>query len=292
MPKKRGKGRGPETPAGPLSELLRVPPGPVDLSARDARATPGYVGGKSESQAHLHALQSVLSDQQECLFAHGRKGGNRRVLLVLQGMDTSGKGGTIQHVVGLVNPQGVRIKAFKAPTAEEKRHDFLWRIRQALPGAGEIGVFDRSHYEDVVIACVRKLVPARSLGRRYDTINRFEAELVESGCEVIKVMLHISSEEQRERLLARLEDPTKHWKYNPGDVDERKLWPDYQRAYEIALERCNTEWAPWHVVPADRKWYRNWAVTHLLAERLAGLKLEWPAGDFDVKTEIARVRAS
>ena len=292
MPRKREKGRDPGTSPGPVSELLRVPPGAVDLSARDARGTPGFVGGKAESQAQLQALQSVLSDQQERLFAHGRKGGNRRVLLVLQGMDTSGKGGTLRYVVGLVDPQGVRIKAFKAPTAEEKRHNFLWRIRQALPQPGEIGAFDRSHYEDVIIARVRKLVPARSLARRYDTINRFEAELVESGCELIKVMLHISFEEQRERLLSRLEDPTKHWKYNPGDVEERKLWTDYQRAYEIALERCNTEWAPWHVVPADRKWYRNWAVTHLLAERLAALNLEWPTGDFDVKTEIERVKAS
>jgi PPK2 family polyphosphate:nucleotide phosphotransferase len=289
MPGKREKE---QPPSGPVGDLLRVAPGPVDLSARDARATPGLPGGKRESHAQIERLRDPLSDMQERLFAHGRKGGNRRLLLVLQGMDTSGKGGVLRHVVGLVDPQGVRIEAFKAPTAEERKHDFLWRIRRALPHAGEIGAFDRSHYEDVIVARVRKLFPARSIERRYDAINRFEAELVESRCEVIKVMLHISFEEQRERLLARLEDPTKHWKYNPGDVDERRLWTDYQRAYEIALERCNTEHAPWHVVPADRKWYRNWAVTKLLAEGLARLGLEWPAADFDVNTEIERVKAS
>jgi PPK2 family polyphosphate:nucleotide phosphotransferase len=277
---------------GSVGDLLRVAPGPVDLSAIDPRATPGLAGGKREAQAQIQDLQARLSDQQERLFAHGRKGGNRRVLLVLQGMDTSGKGGVLRHVVGLVDPQGVRIKAFKAPTPEERKHNFLWRIRQALPRAGEIGAFDRSQYEDVIITRVRKLFPGGSIAKRYDAINRFEAELVESGCDVIKVMLHISSEEQKERLIARLEDPGKHWKYNPGDVDERRLWSDYQRAYEIAIERCNTEHAPWHVVSADRKWYRNWAVTQLLAERLAKLDLEWPPADFDVQAELARVRAS
>jgi polyphosphate kinase 2 (PPK2 family) len=214
MPKKRNK-RG----AGRVGEALRVPAGPIDLSALDTRATPGLRGGKNESVAQVQEIQARLSDQQERLFAHGRKGGNRRVLLVLQGMDTSGKGGVVRHVVGLVDPQGVHIKAFKAPTPEEREHNFLWRIRQELPLPGKIGAFDRSHYEDVIITRVRKLAPASSIAKRYDAINRFEAELVESGCEVIKVMLHISFEEQRERLLARLEDPSKHWKYNPGDVD-------------------------------------------------------------------------
>jgi PPK2 family polyphosphate:nucleotide phosphotransferase len=289
MPKKpdkrERKGRG-------VSELLRVPPGPVDLSTIDTRSTPGLTGGKKESEAQVSEFQGELSELQERLFAHGREGGNQRILLVLQGMDTSGKGGVLRQVVGLVDPQGVHIKAFKAPTDEEKKHNFLWRIRLDLPRAGKIGVFDRSHYEDVIITRVRKLVPVSSIARRYDAINRFEAELVESGCEVIKVMLHISHEEQRERLLARLADPTKYWKYNPGDVDERLLWAEYQRAYEIAIEKCNTAHAPWHVVPADRKWYRNWAVTHLLAERLASLNLGWPPADFDVKAETERVRAS
>jgi PPK2 family polyphosphate:nucleotide phosphotransferase len=275
-----------------LSELLRVPAGSVGLSARDPRATPGLDGGKDAASASLGRLQSRLADLQERLFANGRRGGQRRVLLVLQGMDTSGKGGTLQHVVGLVDPQGVRIKGFKAPTPAEKRRGFLWRIRQSLPHAGEIGAFDRSHYEDVIVTRVRKLVAPGVIERRYDAINRFEGELVEAGCEVIKVMLHISFEEQRERLLARIDDPTKHWKYNPGDVDERLLWSEYQRAYEVALERCNTAWAPWHVVPADRKWYRNWAVAHLLTERLDAMGLEWPVATFDPATERARVEAS
>ena len=279
-------------PQNAVSDLLRVPRGSVDLSSFDAHATPGVAGGKEASKADLDGLSPELSELQERLFANGRKGSTRRLLVVLQGMDTSGKGGTLRHVVGLVDPQGVRIKAFKAPTPTEKRRGFLWRIEQALPNGGEIGAFDRSHYEDVVIARVRKLATTATLERRYEVINRFEAELVESGCELIKVMLHISFEEQRKRLLARLDDPTKHWKYNPGDVDERLLWADYQRAYEIALERCNTDVAPWHIVPADRKWYRNWAVTQLLMERLRAMNLAWPPADFDVKKEKARVQAS
>jgi PPK2 family polyphosphate:nucleotide phosphotransferase len=291
MPKKREK-EAQHTRAGLVGDLLRVPSGAIDLSAIDPRSTPGLFGGKSESQAQVQDLQAQLSDLQERLFAHGRTGGNRRILLVLQGMDTSGKGGVLRHVVGLVDPQGVHIKAFKAPTPEERKHNFLWRIRHELPRPGKIGAFDRSHYEDVIITRVRKLFPASAIARRYDAINRFEAELVESGCEVLKVMLHISFEEQRERLLARLADPTKHWKYNPGDVDERRLWADYQRAYEIAIERCNTEQAPWHVVPSDRKWYRNWAVTRLLAEGLGKMNLEWPPADFNLRQEIERVNES
>ena len=275
-----------------VSDMLRVPPGSVDLSSYDAHATPGVAGGKEAGKADLDALSPELSELQERLFANGRKGSTRRLLVVLQGMDTSGKGGTLRLVVGLVDPQGVRIKAFKAPTPTEKRRGFLWRIEQALPKGGEIGAFDRSHYEDVIIARVHELATAATIERRYDVINRFEATLVESGCELIKVMLHISFEEQRKRLLARLDDPTKHWKYNPGDVDERLSWADYQRAYEIALERCNTDVAPWHIVPADRKWYRNWAVTQLLIERLRAMNLAWPPADFDVKKEKARVQAS
>ena len=282
----------PVTDPKPVSELLRVPPGPVALSRHDPRGTPGLVGGRIGAEAGIESLQARLADLQERLFANGRREGERRALLVLQGMDTSGKGGTLRHVVGLVDPQGVRIKGFKPPTEAEKRRGFLWRIRQALPHPGEIGAFDRSHYEDVIVTRVRKLFPSTVIERRYDAINRFERELVDSGCAVIKVMLHISSDEQRERLLARIEDPTKHWKYNPGDVDERRLWPEYQRAYEIALERCNTEKAPWHVVPADRKWYRNWAVARLLVERLEGMGLEWPLAKFDPAVERARVEAS
>jgi PPK2 family polyphosphate:nucleotide phosphotransferase len=275
-----------------LPAQLRLPPGPVDLSSIDPRATRGFAGDKEAGKLALTELAPTISDLQELLFAHGRTGGAQRVLLVVQGMDTAGKGGVMRHAVGLLDPQGVRIKAFKAPTPEEKRRGFLWRIRNALPSPGEIGVFDRSHYEDVLVARVNKLARADVIERRYDSINAFEQELVDSGCVVIKVMLHISSEEQKARLTARLDRPDKHWKYNPGDVDERLKWDDYQRAYEIALERCNPEAAPWYVVPADRKWYRNLAVTQLLLDHLRGLKLDWPAADFDVKLERKRLAAT
>ncbi len=230
-----------------------------------------------------------LADLQERLWAEGKADGKRRILLVLQGMDTSGKGGTLRHTVGLVDPQGVRITSFKAPTDEELTHDFLWRIRKALPEPGYIGVFDRSHYEDVLIARVRELAPADEIERRYDAINEFERELVADGTTIIKCMLHISADEQKERLLARLEDPAKHWKFNPGDVDERALWPAYRSAYEIALERTSTEHAPWHVIPADHKWFRDLAIARLLLEVLRGMKLEWPKADFDVVEQRRRL---
>jgi PPK2 family polyphosphate:nucleotide phosphotransferase len=275
-----------------LADLLRVGPAPVDLGSLDPRSTPGFSGDKAAAKERLAGLAPTLSNLQERLFAHGRTGGKRRILLVLQGMDTSGKGGTMRHAVGLVDPQGITIKAFKAPTPEEKRRGFLWRIRQALPGPGQLGVFDRSHYEDVLVGRVRSLAPATTIERRYDAINDFEAKLVATGCDVLKVMLHISKDEQKARLLARLDDPTKHWKYNPGDVDERELWDDYQRAYEIVLERCNTDVAPWHIVPADRKWYRNWAVTSLLIDRFESLDLDWPEADVDLEAERKRLAAS
>ena len=292
MAKAKTKRRRAEKPASVLPDLLRVPSGPVDLTTYDTRATPGFTGNKLAGQQQLVAMATPLSDLQERLYASGRTGGKHRLLLVVQGMDTSGKGGTMRHAVGLMDPQGVRIKSFKAPTTEEKRRGFLWRIRQALPLPGEVGVLDRSHYEDVLVGRVRQLASAATIERRYGAINDFEAKLVESGCNVIKVMLHISRDEQKARLLARLDDPTKHWKYNPGDVDERALWDDYQQAYEIALERCNTDAAPWYVVPADRKWYRNWAVTRLLLDHLQGMGLEWPKETFDVETERQRLAAT
>jgi len=270
---------------------LRLPPGPVDLSAIDSGSTGGFKGGKSKGKAALMALGDDLSDLQERLFAEGVAdvGHGRSVLLILQGMDTSGKGGVLRHTVGLVDPQGVSITSFKKPTDEELANDFLWRIRKALPSKGRIGVFDRSHYEDVLIARVRELAPAEEIERRYDAINAFEAELVGAGITVLKCMLHISAGTQKERLLARLSDPTKYWKFNPGDIDERILWPHYQHAYEIALERTNTEVAPWYVVPSDHKWYRNLAIGNLLHATLTGMKPQWPAADFDVAEQKKRL---
>lgn len=272
---------------------LAVPPGPVDLRGIPTDATPGFDGDKAAGQQALAALGPELADLQERLFAEGRSGTEaapgRSLLLVLQGMDTSGKGGTLRGTVGLIDPQGVRITSFKAPSEEERSHDFLWRIRRALPGPGMVGVFDRSHYEDVLIHRVRGLSAPEEIERRYGAINDFEAELVAAGTAVVKVMLHLSPAEQRERLLARLDDPTKHWKYNAGDVDERALWPAYREAYEIALERTSTAASPWYVVPADRKWYRNLAVGQLLLETLRDLDPSWPIADFDVEAERRRL---
>jgi PPK2 family polyphosphate:nucleotide phosphotransferase len=268
---------------------LRAPSGRPDLARIATDAAPGFAGKRAEGEQALAALGSELSDLQERLFAEGKSGASRSVLLVLQGMDTSGKGGTLRHSVGLVDPQGVRITSFKAPTEEELAHDFLWRIRSAVPQPGYISVFDRSHYEDVLIARVRQLAPAEEIERRYGAINDFERDLVDGGTTVIKCLLHISPEEQKERLLARLDDPTRHWKYNPGDIDERALWSSYREAYEIAVERTSTEHAPWHVIPADKKWFRNLAIGHLLLDALRRLDPKWPLADFDVTTERARL---
>jgi PPK2 family polyphosphate:nucleotide phosphotransferase len=277
--------------AARVSDLLRVPAGPVDLSALDTRATPGFDGDKAAGKAELDALGPRLSDLQERLHAEGVSGGRRSLLLVLQGMDTAGKGGVVRHVIGQVDPQGCEIASFKAPTKEELAHDFLWRIRKRLPGPGKLGVFDRSHYEDVLVVRVHGLVPRSTWSRRYAAINRFEARLVTDQVRVVKVFLHTSKEEQRQRLLARLDDPTKHWKFNPRDVDERAFWGDYQEAYAAALERCNSDAAPWYRVPADRKWYRNWAVASLLVEQLEDMKLTWPKADFEVEEQRARLLA-
>jgi PPK2 family polyphosphate:nucleotide phosphotransferase len=272
-----------------FEQLLRLPQWPVDLTTIDPNGKPGYDGDKAAGAAALAALGPELADLQERLFAERTTDSSRRVLLVLQGMDTSGKGGVLRHTVGLVDPVGVKITSFKAPTEEERAHDFLWRIERAVPEPGHIGVFDRSHYEDVLIARVRELAEPEEIERRYGAINDFEKRLTDEGVTVVKCMLHISPEEQKERLLARLDDPTKFWKYNPADVDERALWPAYRDAYEIALERTNSEVAPWHVVPSDRKWFRNLAIGRLLVETLRTLDPRWPAADFDVEVEKKRL---
>jgi len=276
---------------GPTSttQALRLPRGPVDLASYDTHGKPGFSGGKQEGKAALLALGDELSDLQERLFAEGRSGGTRSLLLVLQGMDTSGKGGIVRHTLGLVDPQGVHVKSFKQPTRAELRHDFLWRVERELPKPGMIGVFDRSHYEDVLVARVHGTVSGRDVTQRYRQVNDFEKRLVDSGTVVVKCMLHISPEEQRERLLARLDDPEKLWKFNPGDVDERRRWFDYVAAYEKALERTNTDHAPWLVVPSDRKWYRNLAVANVLRETLAEMDPHWPGPDYDVAEQRRRL---
>lgn len=275
----------------PTSQLLRVGPD-VTLASIDPGATPGFAGDKKDGAKALDAGADEIADLQERLFAAGKFGDGRSVLLVLQAMDTAGKGGIVKHVVGSVDPQGVHIHAFKAPTDEENKHDFLWRVRPELPSGGMIGVFDRSHYEAVLIHRVRALSTPEQVEERYGIITAFEQELAAAGTTIVKVMLHISAEEQGSRLAARLDDPAKHWKYNPGDVDERAFWPQYMEAYEIAVQRTTTEVAPWHIVPADHKWYARLAVQQLLIEALRGLELGWPAADYDVEVEKQRLAES
>lgn len=282
-------------PTVPLSTALRLPSGTVSMPDLDARATPGYPGaGKQDAAVLTAALEPELSSLQEQLHANSVSDDQftGRILLVLQGMDTSGKGGVVRHALGLVDPQGIQLRSFKAPTAEERAHHYLWRIEQALPTLGKIGVFDRSHYEDVLVVRVDNLAPVSEWSARYEEINDFEKRLVDDGVTVIKCFLHVSYDEQRARLADRLSRPDKYWKFNPGDIDARKKWPAYQEAYADALERCNTDHAPWFVIPADRKWYRNWAVAHLLREHLVGLDLSWPEATFDVAEQKARLAAS
>ena len=261
-----------------VRELLALPTAglPLDLASYDTRATPGFDGGKDQGKQEVADLGPRLAELQERLYAEGKAGGRRRLVLVLQAMDSGGKDGAVKHVVGLVNPAGVRITSFGPPTEEERAHDFLWRVEKAVPEPGYLGVFNRSHYEDVLIVRVHDLVPQQEWEQRYDRINAWEAALAGQGVVFLKVFLHISKEEQRERLLARLDDPTKHWKVNPGDVDERQHWDAYQEAFAVALQRCSTDVAPWHLLPADRKWYRNWALTHLLVETLEAMDPQWP----------------
>jgi PPK2 family polyphosphate:nucleotide phosphotransferase len=276
----------------PPAPSLRAGEGFV-LADVDTSSTPGFAGDKAYAQQALESGRETLGELQEKLFAQSRSGGSTgNVLLVLQAMDTAGKGGIVRHVVGAVDPQGVAHHAFKAPTPDELAHDFLWRVRRELPGPGMIGVFDRSHYEDVLIGKVRRLAPPEDIEQRYADIVAFEDELVANGTTLVKVMLHISSDEQKERLADRLARPDKHWKYNPGDLEERLVWNDYQDAYETAIRRTSTEAAPWFVVPADRKWYARIAVQKLLIDALASRGLDWPAAQFDVDLEKTKLATS
>lgn len=274
------------------SDGLRVRQG-FRLEEVDTRSTPGYEGDKTAAEVSLAEGAAILAELQEKLFAGAQMGGDpRRVLLVLQAMDTAGKGGIVKHVMGAVDPQGVQVATFKKPTEEELAHDFLWRIEKELPDAGMIGVFDRSHYEDVLIGKVRELAEPEEIERRYDAINEFEAEVAASGTVIIKVMLHISTDEQKERLMKRLERRDKHWKFNPGDIDERMLAPMYREAYQVVFDRTTTPHAPWYVIPADRKWYARLAVQHLLIDALDSMKLDWPVADYDIEEQKARLAVS
>lgn len=282
------------TTSSDLHEALRVAPGTrPDLAGLDPRATPCFDGDKADGKAALADGTEELRELQERLYAEARAGtGARAVLLVLQGMDTSGKGGIVRHVVGQVGAQGATVTGFGVPTEAERGQHYLQRIRAALPRPGMIGVFDRSHYEDVVVVRVEELVPPQVWTPRFDEIVDFEAEVAAAGTSVVKVFLHIGHAEQGERLAERLDRPDKHWKYDPSDVDARLRWDDYQHAWADAVERTSTDVAPWYVVPADRKWYARWAVAHLLLGTLRELDPRWPVADFDVAHERARLAAT
>ncbi|MET0964846.1 MAG: PPK2 family polyphosphate kinase [Nakamurella sp.] len=278
--------------APPPSQAFAVPSGTVDIGTIPTAATPIGPQSKSDAADAMTEIAPKLADLQERLFAQSIAGDRRRVLLILQGMDTSGKDGVVNHVLGMVNPGGVQLRSFKKPTKEELAHDFLWRIENSVPEPGLIGVFNRSQYEDVLIARVHNLVPEAVWSKRYAQINAFERRLTNAHVTIVKCFLHISKQTQQERLLARLEDPTKYWKYNPGDVDERGYWDFYQEAYSVALQKCNTVPAPWHVIPSDRKWYRNWAIAALLLQTLEAIDPAYPPAHFDVDTEKRRVLES
>ncbi|HYO86847.1 MAG TPA: PPK2 family polyphosphate kinase [Dermatophilaceae bacterium] len=271
-----------------FSEILRVRPGFV-LADLDPDSTPGYRGDKDSAEGDLSGMADEIAEWQERLYAQARAGGAGSLLLLVQGLDTAGKGGIMRHVVGRMDPQGVDITAFKAPTAEERAHPFLWRIRRALPRPGQVMVFDRSQYEDVLVVRVHNLVPPSTWSRRYGQINAFEKSVADRGITQIKVMLHLSNAEQKRRLQERLDRPDKHWKYNPGDVDERRRWDDYQHAYQAVMDRTSTDVAPWYVVPADKKWFARLAVQRLVLEHLRAMDLPWPVAHFDVETEKQRL---
>jgi len=271
-----------------ITDLLRaeVSDGRFRLAEVDPAGTPGL---KSHKRAlkDLPKHQAQLFKLQEKLYAENK----RALLLVLQGMDTSGKDGTITHVIGHLNPQGVKITAFKQPTPEEKRHGFLWRIRRNLPVTRQVGIFNRSHYEDVLVARVHDLAPLSVIERRYDLINRFEKQVSRQRIKIVKICLHISYDEQRNRLIERLKDPEKRWKFSEHDIDERAYWDDYQSAYSLAITRCATDDAPWYVVPANDKAYRNWAVARILIETLREMDPQYPQPKLDIPRLLKRLRA-
>jgi PPK2 family polyphosphate:nucleotide phosphotransferase len=253
----------------------------------DPGSKPGLKGGQKQALKDIAKHQDELFELHERLYAEHK----RSLLVVLQGMDTSGKDGTVTHVIRNFNPQGVLITAFKAPTPEEKRHGFLWRIRKRLPDSGYIGLFNRSHYEDVLIARVHNLAKPPILERRYKQINEFERGLTRAGTTIVKLCLHISYTEQRKRLVDRLKDPDKHWKFSEPDIDERAYWDDYMSAYGLAVTRCSTPWAPWYIVPANDKMYRNWAATKILLETLRQVNPQYPHPKLDIPRLLQRLQA-
>ena len=262
-------------------ERYRIRPGSkVDLDRFDPDETPAFDGDKQAAEAEIDRLNDELEELQELLHARQKE----KLLVVLQGMDTAGKDGVIRHVFDGVNPAGVKVASFKVPTTAELARDFLWRVHAQVPGAGELVIFNRSHYEDVLVVRVRELAPKAVWQKRYAQIVDFERLLADTGTTILKFFLHISKAEQKQRLEERLADEAKRWKFNAGDLEERKLWSDYRKAYEDAIERTATDDAPWYVVPADKKWYRNFVIASVLVGTLRGLEMKSPAVDFDPET--------
>ena len=254
-------------------EWYRVKQGTqVNLSELDPADKSRFDGNKAAGKEVLKMLNSRLESLQELLYAEGK----RKVLVVLQAMDTGGKDGVIRHVFDGVNPQGVKVASFKKPTPRELAHDYLWRVHAHTPGSGEIMIFNRSHYEDVLVVRVHNLVPPEVWERRYDHINAFEKMLADEGTTILKFFLHISKAEQKERLQARLDEPDKRWKFAVGDLKERAIWDEYMKAYETALSHTSTEWAPWYIVPSDRKWYRNLVIGSILVQTLQNFEMQFP----------------
>ena len=259
---------------GPLRERMRVKPGSeVSLGHFD----PSETYGRERDPAERELAEGLvrLGELQDRLWAEAR----HAVLVILQGIDAAGKDGTIRHVMSAFNPMGCPVTSFKVPTDEERGHDYLWRVHRRTPAKGEIGIFNRSHYEDVLVVRVHELVPPETWSRRYDQINAWERTLVEEGTTIVKFFLAIDQDEQRERLRDRVEDPTRRWKFRRADLDERALWDGYRRAFEDALGRCSTDWAPWYLVPSNRKWFRNLAVADILADVIDGLAPAYPPGE-------------
>jgi len=254
-------------------EKCRIPPkSKINLKDFDPNDTSLFDGGKKEAKAAMVELNQKLSELQELLYAEGK----HKMLIILQAMDTGGKDGTIRSVFEGVNPQGVKVASFKTPTALELSHDYLWRIHQHTPARGEVVIFNRSQYEDVLVVRVHSLVPEEVWSKRYEHINAFERMLCDEGTTILKFYLHIDLKEQAKRFLARVEDPTKQWKFNPGDLSERERWHEYMHAYEDMLNRTSTAWAPWYVIPANKKWYRNWLIAKIVVKTLKDLDMRYP----------------
>lgn len=259
-----------------MNKYLIKPGSKVNLSKWDPDDKGDFEGGKKEGKEELKKLNLRLQELQELLYAEHK----HTLLVVLQGIDTAGKDGTINHVFEGVNPQGVRVASFKVPTQEELDHDYLWRIHKQTPRRGEIGIFNRSHYEDVLVVRIHNLAPEDVWKKRFDHINAFESMLADEGVTILKFFLYINKDEQKERFQARLDDPTKHWKFNPGDLKERERWPEYIQAYEDVLSKTSTKCAPWYVIPSNRKWYRNLVVAETIIKTLEGFDMKYPEADW------------